>query len=697
MPIYSPITNKIVFSGKELEMCGLSPAYLKRAACGQKKGEVYCWSSEKLSGKLHFQYDSLLPKYKTMLRNMFCNKLEPEVYLKNQTNGANNSVLTAIENQLPGLIQIDGNELKTLMDSQLYTSLEAHQLARAAAWLRMLNEYDVKRVRSVGYKSIVDFQEAVFKHVLNEQVAHQTAALIRWKKGTITSIRVLLRNAVEYKRDGIQSLIHKGVGNVNREKADAQVHAKLIELASNRVKYSWEDVSMMYNDWADEVGKPNMTTSAIKSYLNIPKVKRVWYYARHGKLAGDLELQPLIQRDAPSFPDALWSLDGTTMQLYYKEEKVVQKKGKEEIKYIMKSDLYAYFVTDAHTGAIIGHSVAFAESELLVTEALKNAIDTHQNKPYQLQYDNSSANISGAVQALMSNMSRVHFPCEPYKGQGKYVEGIIGHFQQRVLRNREDFKGGNITTKKQNSKANPELLAELQKNPDRLFTRIEIIKEFEYAIAEWNARGEKRDSFGRWVGESKIHRYETIQHEKRAKLNYFDKLSMFVTTLKKPYKYTTRGIEIEISKKNYTFIVPDADNVGDFMFANEHLGEKFEVRIDMANPIMCTLLQKGVVVAHAYEKERYAACVADMKTGDKAKQVAFKAKRTEFGMNYSISELERQMSILGELKATGTDGLGWWDTDKTSENARNNRMEDAANGITTGYSDLELKILNIGQ
>jgi len=687
MPIYSPITNKIVFSGKELEKCGLSSAYLKRVVCGQKKGEVYCWASEKIGGRLHFQYDSLLPKYQAMLRLIFCKDIEPDVYLKNRTNDTNNSVLTAIADQLPGLVQIDATDLKTLMDTQLYSATEAHQLARAAGWLRMLNEYDVKRVRSVGYKSIVDFQEAVFKHVLNEQVAHQTAALIRWKKGTITSIRVLLRNAVEYKRDGIQSLVHKGVGNVNREKADAQVHAKLIELASNRVKYSWEDVSMMYNNWADEVGKPNMTTSAVKSYLNIPKVKRVWYYARHGKLAGDLELQPLIQRDAPSFPDALWSIDGTTMQLYYKDDK-----GK------MLSDLYAYFVTDAHTGAIIGHSIAFAETAEMVTEALKDAIDTHQNKPYQLQYDNSSANLERGVQAFASNMSRVHFPCEPYKGQGKYVESIIGHFQQRVLRHREFFKGGNITTRSLNSKANPELLAELKKNPERLLTRIEIINEFKYAIAEWNARGEKRDSYGRWVGESKIHRYETIQHEKRAKLNYFDKLSMFVTTLKQQYKYSTRGIEIEISKKKYTFIVPDGDNcISHFLFTNEHLGEKFEVRLDVSKPEMCTLLQKGIVVAHAYPVERVASCVADKNPGDGAKLAEVLNKRKEFDFKSALTELERQMSILGELKPTGTDGLGWWDTDKTSENARNNRMEDAANGITNGYSDLELKILNIGQ
>lgn len=682
MPQYS--NNIICLTIAELEQIGLSAGYLKRALSGQRIGQVYCWEHHKIGRQVYIHYASMLDKYKTLVRNVFCNGMEPEIYLQAKETQKNNSVLTAIANQLPGLIQIDATELKTLMDSQLYTATEAHQLARAAAWLRLLNEYDVRRVRSVGYRSVEEFREAAFKHVLNEQTG--APALIRWKKTTIGNLRVLLRNAVEYKRDGINSLMHKGAGNVNREKADAMVHAKMIELASNRVKYSWEDVSMMYNDWADENGKPNMTTSAVKAYLNIPKVKRVWFYARHGKLAGDLELQPLIQRDAPSFPDALWSLDGTTTQLYYRDEN-----GK------MLSDLYAYFVTDAHTGAIIGHSIAFAESAGMVTEALKSAIDNYGNKPFQMQYDNSSANISGAVQAMMSNMSRVHFPCEPYKGQGKYVESIIGHFQQRVLRHSANFKGGNITTRSLNSKANPELLAELKKNPEQLPSFLEVIQDFRQAIDEWNSRGEKRDSFGRFVGESKISRYESIQHEKRVKLNYFDKLSLFVQTLKQPYKYTTQGICLEIAKQKYNFIVPDGDSVGDFIFMNEHLGEKFEIRIDMTKPEMCTLLQKGVVIAHAYEKERYASCVADMKPGDGEKRHKFLEKRKEYSVHYSITELERQMSILGEVKATGTDGLGWWDTDKTSENARNNQLEDAANGVSDGYSELERKILNIGQ
>jgi len=59
--------------------------------------------------------------------------------------------------------------------------------------------------------------------------------------------------------------------------------------------------------------------------------------------------------------------------------------------------------------------------------------------------------------------------------------------------------------------------------------------------------------------------------------------------------------------------------------------------------------------------------------------------------------LERQMTILSELKATGTEGMGWWDTPKSQENARNNQQEDKRNGIGDGYTDTERKLLNIGR
>jgi len=682
MPTYH--NNILCTTRDELTACGISASYVNRALAGQRKGEVYCWEHHKEGKQVYIHYHSLKEKYQILIKAVHCNNLEPEVYLKQQQQEKATAVFENLADQVSLLVSSNPEEIKYLTETKLYTPTEVHQLARAAGWLRLINEYDVKKARKLGFKSVNDFRAEVFKRCLNEQTANP--ALIRFKKTLITNVRTLVKNAVEYKNNGITCLIHKGVGNVNREKTDTVMHAKLVKLASEPVKYSWEDVALMYNDWAISNSKPQITVSTVKSYLNTPKVKKVWFYQRHGKHAADNEIQSLINRKTPSFPDALWSIDGTSMQLYY-----VDNDGK------IKSDLYVYFVTDACTSAIIGVSVAFAETSGMVTEALRNAVDTYKYKPYQLQYDNSSANVSVAVKNLMTNMSRVHFPAEPYKGRSKYVESIIGHFQQRTLRHYSNFKGGNINVKSLNSQANPELLAWLRKNPESLPDRNGVIEMLHDAVAKWNARGEKRDSYGRFVGASKIDRYTTIQHEQRAELNYFDRMSMFMVEQRVPYTYGTNGIVVDVKGYDHHFIVPDGDNVGDFMFANDNLGLKFKIKIDRDNPGMIALYRDGVFIDFAYNKERYAACVVDSKPGETAKRVRFKEKQVEWGEEYSRRELEKQMAELGELQATGTEGFGWFDTSKYNNNIREAALEDAQNGMGDGLTDKQRRILKIGK
>ncbi|OFX32705.1 MAG: hypothetical protein A2W92_06150 [Bacteroidetes bacterium GWA2_42_15] len=664
----------------------MSPAYVNRALSGQRKGEVYCWEHHKQGKTVYIHYHSLKAEYRETIKDVFCGGAEPELWIRQQDEQKVQATFESLTDQITSLVTSDPAEIRELTESKLFTPTEIHQIARAAGWLRLINEINVKRARKAGFNSINDFRSQAFKRCLNEQTTNPP--LVKFKKGLITNERTLVKNAVDYRQQGIKALIHAGVGNVNREKADTLTHAKLLELASAPVKYSWEDVALIYNTWAVSNGKTELTTSTVKQYLNIPKIKKVWFYARHGKLAADNVIQPLINRDKPSFPDALWSLDGTTMQLYYRDAD-----GK------IKSDLYTYFVTDANSGAVIGHSIAFAETSGMVDAALRNAITIHGYKPYQMQYDNSSANVSVAVRNLMSNMSRVHFPCEPYKGRSKYVEGIIGHFQQRVLRYFEHFKGGNITATSLNSKANPELLAKFKKNPELLPTQDQIIADFELAIRSWNNRGEKRDNYGRFVGPSKIDKYTNTPHELRQKVNYFDRISLFMVEQRELYTYGAEGIKIEIDGLKHKFIVPDPDTVGDFIFSNENFGRKFTVKLDRDTPELVALYRGGVFIDFAYNKEKYAACVADMKQnpGSNAKRVMFKAKQEIWGQQHSLKELEKQMNILGELKATGTDGLGWWDSPKIVTNSREAVLEDVANGIDDGLTDRQRRILKIGK
>ena len=476
---------------------------------------------------------------------------------------------------------------------------------------------------------------------------------------------------------------------------NGRTHAILMQLAGDPVKYSFEDIGLIYNEQAPGLGLPKMTVSAIKQHLNMSKHKKVWYYMRHGKLVGDADMQPMIDRKPVSKPDMLWSLDGTTMQLYYKKA-VKDSKGREKWK--VMSDLYAYFVTDACTSAIIGYSVAFSESSGMVIEALQNTVDKWGYKPYQMNYDNSSANISATVNGLINNMSHVNFPCTPYSGRSKSVELVIGHFQQRELRKLKNFKGGNVTVKSPNSVANPELLKELAKDlafTDKLPTEEQVLVEFAQAVEAWNGRGEARDAYGAFIGKSKIERYAE-EREGRVKMNYFEKLSLFMVELKNQqhpfgeYEYRQKGIEVAIRGAKMKFIVPDnASSAMDFEFSREHLGHTFKVFVNLRadRPEWVELRDRnGKKVADAYEKEKLAACVADMKNkpGEMSKIQLFNIMQKHCYED-AKTEMERQREIAEQtgFRATGTDGFGfgWWDTPKTVVNAQNNAVEDRRNGI----------------
>jgi len=662
----------------DLTSCGVSKRTVIDGLLSQRKGLVYCWAHHKEGRKVYLHYESLRDNYKLLIKTILCGGVEPDLWVKNKEAERLNRELDDLCSNLSNMVEVDPSEVMSLTKSGLFTPQEVQRIARAAGWLRLWRKMDVKTARRYGFTSVKEIQSELFKRCLNEQPKY-----VKFPK-PINSERTLDRKAREYARDGLDCLIGGYFGNVNREKINTKVHAILMSLAGNPLKYSFEDIGLFYNTEAREKGLPQMTVSAIKQHLNKPKHKQVWMFARHGKLDVDILLMPQIERAPVSRPDALWSIDGTSMQLYY-----LDANGK------IKSDLYVYFVADVYSSAIIGYSVAFSESTGMVAEAMKMAIDKYGYKPYQLQYDNSSANISGAIQSLMFNMSHVHFPCTPYSGKSKYIETYIGHFQQRVLRYHEEFKGANITARSLNSKANPELLAKLKANKELLKSEHDVIAMFDEAVKKWNERGEKRNAYGEFVGNSKIDRYMSA-HSDREQLNYFEKISLFMAELPKPYEYKQQGITI----KKHKYIVPDVDGIGDFEFNRNYMGEKFTVRINPLNPDFITLYQNEKLIATAHEKEKYAACVADMKSrpGDASKFKIFLQKREQYGYEHALSEMERQKQILNDndLRATGTDGFGWYDTPKDEFNRIQGKIEDIKNGMNDEPRDARsIALMNI--
>lgn len=691
---YSEVANPgeqvLCVSVPELVESGVSESYLKRALSGQRTGEMFCWPHHKEGREVFVHFDGMAAKYRELVKRVICRGVDAALWVENRAAEELNRKLEGVKKGLRMMVEVSAGDLTRLSDMQLFVPTDVQRIARAAGWLRLWRRMDVKTARKYGFASVKEVQAEMFKQCLNEQIQ----GFVKFPKA-INSERVLDRKAREYEKEGLDCLVGGYFGNVNREKMNGQTHAILMQLAGEQVKYSFEDIGLMYNEQAQGLGLPKMTVSAIKQHLNMPKHKKVWYYMRHGKLVGDADMQPMIDREPVSKPDMLWSLDGTTMQLYYKK-RVKDGKGRE--KWSIKSDLYAYFVTDACTGAIIGYSVAFSESSGMVIEALQNTVDKWGYKPYQMNYDNSSANISATVKGLINNMSHVNFPCTPYSGRSKSVELVIGHFQQRELRKLKNFKGGNVTVKSVNSVANPELLKELAKDldfTDKLPTEKQVLAEFGQAVEAWNKRGEARDAYGAFIGKSKIERYAE-EVEGRVKMNYFEKLSLFMVELRNQqhpfgeYEYRQKGIEVAIRGEKMKFVVPDNEiSAMDFEFSREHLGHTFKVYVNLrANrPEWIELRDRnGKKVADAYEKEKLAACVADMKNkpGERGKIQLFNIMQKRCYED-AKTEMERQREIAEQtgFRATGTDGFGfgWWDTPKTVVNAQNNAVEDRRNGI----------------
>lgn len=665
----------------ELLRCGVSEGYLKKALNQQRNGKVSCWPHHKVGLQVYVHFDGIKPEYKQRIKLMLCDNVDPHLWVMNKEASKRLTEVNHINQQLPNLLEILPEDIRDLDKTGHYSKQDIHRIARAAAWLRLINSIDVKRSRKMGYLKITEFQEAVFKHVLSEQ----SKGHIKFKK-IITNERVLDRNARIFKRDGIESLISGLMGNSNRLLINPLVHAELIRLACDQTKPSFEDIGMEYNSKALDMGLPMVTVDAIKQHLNDPKYKRIWYYHQHGKIEGDLEFRSEATRREVSRPDALWSIDGTTMQLYYRDEA-----GK------IKSDLYTYFIADTHSGAIIGHAIGFTETSGLVTEALQKAVNFRNYIPYQLQYDNSSANVSGVVSGLMNNMTRVHFGCRPYSGQSKYIETFTGHFQQQVLHKQPNFKGGNITAKTAKAKANPELLKKYRDNPALLPSRDQVVEQFNIAISKWNLRGEGRDAYGDFIGKTKIERYE-VEHPARTKVNYFDKISLFMSELPDAYTYKQSGIQITLKGQKYWFVVPDEGSRHDFIFQRNHLGDKFKVRINIENPEFCILFKDGKQVDIARDKDLFAACIADYQEGEGAKIKDFQKKQEVYGWKFAQSELDKQRALLeahGLLKATGTDGIQSWQfQDKVTTNYIENQIQDELNGVAEA-SDLQLRLLKM--
>jgi hypothetical protein len=401
-----------------------------------------------------------------------------------------------------------------------------------------------------------------------------------------------LTKVLAYQQDGRASLLSLKVGNSNSKKITETGLSFIINSYASPLKPSVLDVYRLYTDYAVQQGWKKISLERVRQLITSTDVVAI-SQSRHGDNVTRNQYERTIKRQRPSFADALWTLDGFTIQLRY------QTNGK------ILSDLYCIGIMDVYSNKLIGYAVGTAETSVLVQQALRAAIRNTMMKPLQLQYDNSAANKSAEATELFERMARWAFPTAPYNGKSKPIERLIGHLEGHNMRHMPNFKGGNITSHSLNIKANPDFLS-----GQELPNMAQAIEQFTLVVEIHNHTTGKD-------GLTPTERYN-VAHPLRKQMDYLEMVQAFWVERKHPARYTKDGLTIEVAKERYTYEVETERGVEDLAWRNEWIGTQFTIKYDPDDLEYISLWKDGVHITEARQKWLAPMAIVDMEDGDRA-------------------------------------------------------------------------------
>lgn len=467
------------------------------------------------------------------------------------------------------------------------------QLQRSCAWMRLIaaDKY------SDLYPGVQRRYEMLIQ-VIGKDSGHTLHNISNW--------RILRRKVVAWKKDGRSSLISRLSGNSNSRKLQDTGIAFIVNSYASPLKPSVRDVYRLYTERAIKQGWALITEERVRQIITDEAHQQLIAQSRHGHNYTSNRYERTIKRKTPTFPDALWTLDGFTVQLRYTDN------GK------ICSDLYIVAVMDVYSRRIVGYATGTAETSVLVQKSIRQAIRNSMKMPLQLQYDNSSANKSKEVTELMQRIARWAFPTAPYNGKSKPIEAVIGYIEGHNMRHMPNFKGGNITSHSIDIKANPEFLID-QKLPD-IQT---VIAQVHLIIETYN------NTTGKLSGGTPVELYDT-PHPLRRDMDYLAMIQAFWVTRRETARYTKDGLTIQVDKQRYTYEVETSRGVEDMEFRLKWIGTDFTIKYDPDDLEYISLWYEGKHISEAHIKWEAPMAIVDMEPGDRARIDSALAARKQY-------------------------------------------------------------------
>lgn len=365
-----------------------------------------------------------------------------------------------------------------------------------------------------------------------------------------------------YLNDGYESLIHGNFLNNNADKLSEDGTRWVLARWSNQVNRcaNLAQLQAEYNEMAEDKGwKVIKNEKTLYNYLYSPEIQPLWYGYRYGELAAKEKFAFQLKTKMPAFRDSLWFSDGTKLNYYYLNEK-----GEMET-------CQVYEVMDAFSEVLLGFHISKTEDYEAQYSAYKMAIQTAGYRPFQIKYDNQGGHGKLKAGNFLSKIAKIQTATQPYNGKSKTIESLFGRFQQQYLRQDWFFTGQNVTAKKQESKANMEMILA---NKAKLPTLEEIKKIYEQRRREWNSAPHHK------TGKPRINMYYESHNPDTKKVEIWDMVEMFWVTRPKSIKADASGISFRESNMKYDYMVYDENGMPDLEWLDKSVGKSFVVKFD---------------------------------------------------------------------------------------------------------------------
>lgn len=374
--------------------------------------------------------------------------------------------------------------------------------------------------------------------------------------------RRLKQRCNAYKENGYVELVHGNFLNNNADKLTADGTRWVLARWANQVNKcaNLAQLHGEYNEVADQKGwKQIREEKTFYNFLYSEEIMPLWYGHRHGELAAKEKFGYQLKTKMPAFRDSLWFSDGTKLNLYYLNEKGEM------------ATCQVYEVMDAFSEVLLGFHISPAENYEAQYAAYKMAIQTAGYRPYQIKYDNQGGHGKLKAGNFLSKIAKIQTATQPYNGKSKTIESAFGRFQSQFLKRDWFFTGQNITAKKQESKANMEMILA---NKANLPTLDEVKKIYEQRRREWNSAPHHK------TGRPRIDMYYESKNPDTKKVELWDMVDLFWVTRSKSIKADASGISFRESKVKYDYMVYQDNGMPDLEWLEKSVGKSFIIKFD---------------------------------------------------------------------------------------------------------------------